>query len=297
MHCLHPINIRNPNFRPEIGKDLYLEVPCGRCIACQERRRSEWAYRLETEAKYHPAWFVTLTYDPEHLPVVNPLTSESCPTGTLCPEDVTKFLKRYRKYFDSGAISYFYCGEYGALGNRPHYHMILYQDSDLDTVTTTVEKCWKLGFTKVNAANLQRFRYVAKYVVKLGNDRIDSRSIMPFARMSNRIEDNGQKRGLGVPTEEVLQWHRDNDDYTSRLSNGEVISTPRYIKNKTFSKIEQDFHKQSYETIKQNNFRWLENNGGFIKAFRTRLADEVAWENFKIKQFREHYLKSKKDVL
>ena len=83
MHCLHPINIRNPAYRAELGKDLYIQVPCGKCIACQERRRSEWAFRLETEAKSRPAWFVTLTYDPQYLPTVNPLTGEVVETGTL----------------------------------------------------------------------------------------------------------------------------------------------------------------------------------------------------------------------
>lgn len=301
MHCLHPINIRNPNFRPDLGKDLYIQVPCGKCIACQERRRSEWAYRLETEAKTRPAWFVTLTYDPEFLPTINPGTGESVPTGTLNPEDVTKFLKRFRKRFNNKYIpkkdrrtcSYFYCGEYGSSGHRPHYHMILYLDSDLYTVTKNVELCWKLGFVKVDAASLNRFRYVAKYVIKLGNDRIDNRAVMPFARMSNRIKQDGQTRGLGVPSEDVLQWHRDHDDYTSRLSSGEIISTPRYIKDKTFSRIEQDLHKISYQNSEQRRFEWLENNGGFLKSFRTRLADDVAWESFKIKQFKDHYLKKK----
>lgn len=294
MHCLHPITIRNPNFDPELWYGRTLTVPCGKCIACQERRRTAWAYRLETEAKRRPAWFITLTYDPENLPTVNFKTGEEVPTGTLYPKHVTDFLKRYRKHFDSETISYFYCGEYGSLGIRPHYHMILYQDTDLATVSATVEKCWKFGFVKVDAASLNRFRYVAKYVIKLGNDRIDSRAVLPFARMSNRIPtDNDETRGLGVPSAEILQWHRDNNDYTSRLSNGEVLATPRYVRDKTFSKEEQDAHKLVLDMFSKNNYHYLENNGGFLKAFKTRLADEVAWENFKIKQFKQHYLDKK----
>lgn len=293
MHCLHPINIRNPSYRADLGKDLYIQVPCGKCIACQERRRTQWAYRLETEAKRHSAWFVTLTYDPEYLPTINPLTGEYCPTGTLNPEDVTKFLKRYRKFFSGQSISYFYCGEYGSQGNRPHYHMILYQDVCLEDVAKVVESRWKLGFTKVDPANLERFRYVAKYVVKLGNDKLSDCCLKPFARMSNRISENGQTRGLGVPSKEVLKWHRDNDDWSSRLSNGERLTTPRYIKDKTFTKFEQRLHKEQQEKLELTRFNWLENNEGFIKSFYTRLADDVAWERFKIKQFYEHYLSKK----
>lgn len=290
MHCLHPINIRNPAYRAELGKDLYIQVPCGKCIACQERRRSEWAFRLETEAKSRPAWFVTLTYDPQYLPTVNPETGELVETGTLNPRDVTNFLKRYRKHFDSQSISYFYCGEYGATGFRPHYHMILFQDAFYQDIVDTVEDTWKLGFTRVDPANLERFRYVAKYVVKLGNDRINQNALMPFARMSNRISIDGKTRGLGVPSDECLEWKRENDDYSSRLSNGEIISTPRYIRDKTFSRVEQEIHKKSYDNMSRAGYHFRENNEGFLKAFRTRLADDVAWEKFKVKQFYKHYL-------
>lgn len=314
MHCLHPINIRNPAYRPELGKDLYVQVPCGKCIACQERRRSEWAFRLETEAKSRPAWFVTLTYDPHYLPTVNPLTGEIVDTGTLNPKDVTNFLKRYRKHFDSQTISYFYCGEYGASGFRPHYHMILFQDASYQDIVDTVEDTWKLGFTKVDPANLERFRYVAKYVVKLGNDRINQSALMPFARMSTRIDTGetyykydsegnvildkktGEPKeykkttGLGTPSKQVIEWKRDNDDYSSRLSNGEVISTPRYIRDKTFSRVEQEIHKKTYDNMSRAGYHFRENNEGFLKAFRARLADDVAWETFKVKQFYKHYL-------
>ena len=61
--------------------------------------------------------FVTLTYADDQLPDGN----------SLCPEDVTKFLKRLRKRIDPVKIRYFLCGEYGeGSTSRPHYHLILF---------------------------------------------------------------------------------------------------------------------------------------------------------------------------
>lgn len=295
MQCLHPINIRNPSYNPLIGQSLYVQVPCGKCIACQERRRSEWAYRLETESKRKSAYFVTLTYEDEHLPLFNPDSGEFVPTGTLAPEDVTRFLKRFRKRYEEGALQYFYCGEYGAIGNRPHYHIIMYLEDSLESIQVNLEDTWKLGFISVSPAILERFRYVAKYVVKLGNDRIDPSALQPFARMSNRIMIDGDKkktRGLGLPPEDVLQWHRDNDDWSSRLSDGEIIPTPRYIRNRTFyNPIEVELHKKRLDEISQHRFDWIERQEPYCKFAQRVRSDQLAWERFKIKQFYEHYLK------
>ena len=46
-----------------------LKVPCGKCLLCRIRRKSEWTDRLTHELGYHDgALFVTLTYDPAYVP-------------------------------------------------------------------------------------------------------------------------------------------------------------------------------------------------------------------------------------
>ena len=47
-----------------------LKIPCGRCIGCRLERSRQWANRCMLELQYHESsYFVTLTYDDEHVPV------------------------------------------------------------------------------------------------------------------------------------------------------------------------------------------------------------------------------------
>jgi hypothetical protein len=46
------------------------EIPCGYCEGCRIARSREWANRCMMELEYHKsAYFVTLTYDDDHVPV------------------------------------------------------------------------------------------------------------------------------------------------------------------------------------------------------------------------------------
>ena len=55
--CLRPIHFANGT-----------EAPCGQCINCKQRLRTQWAFRLEQEQKRsNSCLFITLTYDDEHL--------------------------------------------------------------------------------------------------------------------------------------------------------------------------------------------------------------------------------------
>jgi len=77
-----------------------LPVGCGQCIPCRVNRRRVWAHRIVLEAKEHPQnAFVTLTYNEENLP----RTRDGIPT--LRPDDLTLWLKRFRKRSESIAFA------------------------------------------------------------------------------------------------------------------------------------------------------------------------------------------------
>ena len=62
MQCNKPVRIYNTV--PE-----GIEVPCGKCIACRIKKKSEWALRMLHELDSHQAsQFITLTYDEDHVP-------------------------------------------------------------------------------------------------------------------------------------------------------------------------------------------------------------------------------------
>ena len=80
-----------------------IQIPCGQCVECRLANSRDWANRCMLEAQYYKDnYFLTLTYDPEHLPMNNRIdlkTGEVLDleeTGTLVPKDLQDFLKRLR---------------------------------------------------------------------------------------------------------------------------------------------------------------------------------------------------------
>lgn len=205
-------------------KDLhdvpFIQVPCGKCLECRIQHARAWADRCVIEAKqYSDNYFVTLTYDDEHLPAKN----------SLCPDDLQKFMKRLRAKFPNNKIRFFACGEYGDTSFRPHYHLILFNLplTDLSYVfqleedgrmvnhlrptnkgdlqySKTIYDLWQhKGMISVARFNYDTAAYVSQYVTKKCNPNSDKLyeelGIVPeFIRMSNRP-------GIGA------QYFQDND--------------------------------------------------------------------------------------
>lgn len=162
-------------------------VPCGQCIGCRIDRAQQWAGRMMCEAKQYPLdqlYFVTLTYDDEHLPTPHEIVKKE--TGeivysefrSLNKSDLQKFLKRLRK--NSGQkFRYFASGEYGSKSYRPHYHIIFFglRIDDLFPVSKNqyghiyykshfIEDTWKAGKVIIGKVDYESCRYVAKYCLK-----------------------------------------------------------------------------------------------------------------------------------
>lgn len=167
----------------------FLQIPCGQCTACRFEYSRQWANRCMLELEYHDsAYFVTLTYDEEHVPVSYYLgppferlieqaheasrwndeisdydlytvvqqhsdvvqTGEAFPSYTLRKRDLQLFMKRLRFKFGDG-IRFFAAGEYGSNTFRPHYHLIIF-GLHLDDLSVYKEQ---RGFTYYNSPSLQ----------------------------------------------------------------------------------------------------------------------------------------------
>lgn len=216
MRCFHPLTLSSRQV-----------VPCGSCIACRINHTSQWTIRLLAEKQYwDKSSFVTLTYDDEHLKDMS-----------LHPEDLTKFLKRLRKYLDV-PIKYYACGEYGSKTARPHYHLILFGVGQSKYEREAIAKCWKLcnpvKFTDARTKGVccvtkDDIQYVAGYCQKKltgvqGTQAYIEKGLFPpFQRSS-------QKLGL-----RYFQENSDlvlDEDLNVNLWNGQLISCPRYIRDK-----------------------------------------------------------------
>lgn len=176
-----------------------LKIPCGQCIGCRLDYSRAWAVRCVLESKeYDNNYFITLTYNDENLPKNN----------SLSVRDLQLFIKRLREYyrrnFNYDNIRFFACGEYGSLGDRPHYHIIFFNLplSDLKFfkanslqdklfISETISKLWPYGFHSVGSVNFETCAYTARYIVKKlkGADSVyyEKNGIIPeFVRMSRR---------------------------------------------------------------------------------------------------------------
>lgn len=172
----------------------FKEIPCGQCYACRLQYSREWADRCMMEMQDHKeSWFLTLTYDDEHLPIVHGFDSE---TGevfdfmSLQKKDLQDFNKRlrsqlFRDYKKENAdgetpprFRFYACGEYGDRTYRPHFHGIYFglvipdlefykSDGRFSYYTSEyLKRIWQRGFVVVAQANWHTAAYCARYVMK-----------------------------------------------------------------------------------------------------------------------------------
>lgn len=251
-------------------------IPCGQCIGCRIRQREDWTTRIELEARDYPkeeVWFITLTYDDDHVPGMIVKTGEimrkvqyTWKAGEKLPssvqillyEDIQKFLKRLRKAY-RGKLRYFVAGEYGEQTARPHYHMILYgwKPTDLENLykihhngyytSKWLTDLWGMGQIQIAQAVPETYRYVAGYVTKKmyeidgkkANAYYEIGQTKPFACMS-------LKPGLG---DHYYQEHKAEiwrQGYI-QCSNGKQAQIPRY-----YEKQMEAENPQRLWRIKQN---------------------------------------------
>lgn len=300
MSCYKPlIRLYNPDDREQSGrvyslarfsqlsgKQLKYEdlmynprvmlIPCGQCIGCRIRQREDWTTRIELEARDYPkeeVWFITLTYDDDHVPGMIVKTGEIMrkvqytwkpgeerPSSVqiLLYEDIQKFLKRLRKAY-RGKLRYFVAGEYGEQTARPHYHMILYgwRPTDLENLykihhngyydSKWLANLWGMGQIQIAQAVPETYRYVAGYVTKKmyeidgkkANEYYELGQTKPFACMS-------LKPGLG---DHYYQEHKAEiwrQGYI-QCTNGKRAQIPRY-----YEKQMEAENPQRLWRIKQN---------------------------------------------
>lgn len=193
------------------------EIPCGHCIGCRLDKSRDWANRCLLEMQQYPSnFFVTLTYDNDHVPCstgCDPDSGELFTTFTLVKRDWQLFMKRLRKAYDvihpGEKLRFFMCGEYGENTFRPHYHAIIfnlelddlvwykfsegyaYYHSEFMTKQWSDDNNQPIGDLVVAPATWETAAYVARYVTKKLNGaaaaKYDILGIIPeFCLMSRR---------------------------------------------------------------------------------------------------------------
>lgn len=183
------------------------------------------------------ASFLTLTYDPPHLPA----------DVSVNVRDWQLFAKRLRKA--RGSFRFFMCAEYGDRTLRPHYHAIVFGHDFADDrvsikpgefgdlyFSPSLQLLWGKGQCSVGEVTFQSCAYVARYCMKKATgplagaryrrrDGDRSWSVKPeFCTMSR----GGRGGEGGIGSRWIRQFKGDIYPSDETILNGKRMRTPRF---------------------------------------------------------------------
>lgn len=283
----------------EFSKEHLVTLPCGQCVGCRLEYSRQWANRCMLELKYHEsAYFVTLTYDNDHVPVSyypDPNTGEALEALTLCKRDWQLFMKRLRKAFPSPPLRFFMAGEYGSTSFRPHYHAIIFglKLTDLKPykrseqgyqyyTSDALQKVWSdhlgapIGYAVVGEVTWETCAYTARYVMKKLNGDMskvysDFNIVPEFTLMSRRP---GIARRYYDDHPDIYETQRIN---IATEKGGISFAPPRY-----FDKLFDLEHPEEMEAIKERRAKFA------VEAQKAQLANTSVCEEEYL-MVKEHY--------
>lgn len=84
----------------------------------------------------------------------------------VCNRDLDLFLKRLRSYYPDEKLRYYAISEYGPTSFRPHWHLLLFSNSERfsKTICENVSKAWSYGRCDASLSRGFAAQYVASYV-------------------------------------------------------------------------------------------------------------------------------------
>lgn len=305
MKCTRPIHLYFSALGEKISKKQYeiaylesqskgtpapftKDVGCGKCLACRINKRREWTLRLCHEEVFsETAYFITLTYDEDHVPM-----SVDKETGSVCmavkKEDIQLFMKRLRKACSDKQIRFFLNSEYGQQTQRPHYHALvfnipedkIFQDSRIikrgrSTSFTSpwLASIWKNGNVEFGIASKERAGYCAKYFID--RKEIDEDHVPNFSLMS-------RCPGIGYAYMKQIREKVRVYGLTGCMNAcGTYVKLPRYYDGKIYSDEERHerFLDHAYEVPDEDYFTMLD-NADLVEAARRRA---LTWKGKKSK--------------
>lgn len=213
--CLNsiPINIsgRLSRVRPGFASAGVVNTPCGVCDECISQFQNDYFIRCFSEyqeciSKGGKVAFLTFTYDNYNVPLVRYNLNESgddidfefvnyfssCEDDLFCFEKKhwQRFCNSFRKFLSrknsNAYFRYFLVPEYGSdnkYTQRPHYHVLLYLNSDLvglysssgsfdsSSFLSDVNSFWHYGLISASKKGLfiescSAIKYTCKYISK-----------------------------------------------------------------------------------------------------------------------------------
>lgn len=280
--CLYPkriinkkyvINDKNGGNIPElpiIGHDtegapiydervLYVNVPCGRCIQCCQKKAHEWQIRLNEELKegWEYMYFVTFTFSPEGLREI--LFKHNIQESNAAAAFALRHsLERYRKDTKK-SYRHWFITELGHEGTeRIHMHGIIFMHEKQEFKIIERKnngimadwKYWKYGHIFVgDYVNERSVNYVVKYMNKIDTDhKTFVGQILCSPGIGRRFIDHIRETGNYSYT---YRPRNTRDFY--RLNNGSRVKLPTYYKNKLLTDDEKELVWREFMDLDARN--------------------------------------------
>lgn len=199
-----------------VPPDFYLQIPCGTCLYCLKRKRSEWSLRLIYEILSHTeSTFVTLTFDDFYL--------EKFKDDYKKP--IKLYIDRLRKKIGFRP-RYFFISEYGEddrYTRRFHFHGIIFGTSREILSYSVQRSLWKYGIADTGYVDFRTANYLTKYMLKMQNNE------KPILMCSN---------GIGASflnnSNVTLKYLNNYDPINVVYFYGRYYPLPSYYKRKMF---------------------------------------------------------------
>ena len=269
------------------------KLDCGSCLSCRIAKQRDLAMRAHHETILwgeERSWFLTLTYNDQHLPHDRGLQKR----------DLQLFLKRFRKAHGSG-LKYMACGEYGDFGTRrPHYHIALWGHSFGDLTrwkmtppkypggprhwlyrSKSLEQTWGKGYCWIGRLTYASAAYTAAYTTKKLTGR---KAYWAYMRENADGElgqvtpefvtiSRGGRTGKGLGYEFYRKHFLDlfPKDYVTHPTSGKKMPVPRYYRRI----LEQEFPDFAAQ----------------LKAKRVEKAQELAEDTAELREARDATLR------
>lgn len=274
MECDAPISIRLNPPRSDGNKGLiyYFPAGCGKCLPCLMKRKAQWSYRIQAEARQaFSSHFVTLTYDEEHVPTGDFKTTANKQDHKLFIKNLKKLenpkvlstrsmvssnewrkISNHEKF--QGSLRYYGCIEYGDRNSRPHLHYILLNVRDINNInlawtTKPIKTLRKDGYKpsnigdsfgriQVDECNINTIDYVLKYMIK-------DHSTKDYEEREKEKSFMSKGFGLSIADDQFIDYIKQPDANLVVNDRGTKIGLPRYYRKKFLSDTENN-RKISY---------------------------------------------------
>lgn len=274
MPCYHPskLDVKRKSLYDSASRVDTVTVPCGTCIGCRADQGRNWAIRIKHEMDLHPlaSWFITLTYDREHLPGNGKHDERT--QGTLDPEDLRLFWRRLRER-SYEKLGYYACGEYGDDGSRPHYHLALFGMQLLDRQlighrrgspvwqSDTLEKTWGMGSVDITTISWKSASYIAGYVTKKAREKANPTNHLRVDEQTGELfevepEFSRMSRRPAIGRNWLERYWKDVYPNDFVVVNGQPFKPPRY-----YDKRMEEISPETMEAVRYQRWKDAEEIG------------------------------------